>query len=326
MTALPTNTCLIGDVRAVLPTLPTGSVSCCVTSPPYWALRSYLPEGSPLKPLELGQEENPDAWVAVMVEVFREVRRVLTPDGTLWLNVGDKYASAPGGNMGKNSRRAGRTFTARITTAARRVGLKDKDMIGLPWMLAFALRADGWWLRSEVIWSKTNPQPESVEDRPTKTHEHLFLLSKSPSYHYDAAAIREPASGTAHARGRGVNPKAAKANRNEVRQNASFSAAVRGLVDERNARTVWTIPTEPYHGAHFACFPRQLAQRCILAGCPPGGVVLDPFFGSGTTGQVAEALGRKWLGVELNPDYEPLWRGRTAQQGLAFGSAQGGGG
>jgi site-specific DNA-methyltransferase (cytosine-N4-specific) len=215
-------------------------------------------------------------------------------------------------------------------------GLKPKDMVGIPWRVAFALQAAGWYLRADVIWAKPNPMPESVSDRPTKAHEYLFLLTKSPAYHYDADAIKEPASDTSHPRGSGVNPKAGKNEgtgdrrkdgfngRWRVKQNASFSAALRGTVETRNKRSVWTIPTEPTPDAHFATFPRKLVEPCILAGCPLGGVVLDPFGGSGTVGRVAEDLGRRWLLFDLNPSYAQIARRKTAQTGLLGRAAAGG--
>ncbi len=194
-------------------------------------------------------------------------------------------------------------------------GLKHKDLVGIPWMVAFALRADGWYLRSDIIWHKPNPMPESVRDRPTKAHEYLFLLTKSERYWYDAEAVKEKASENTHARGSGVNPKAA-ANSPGSKQNASFSAAVCGKVESRNKRSVWTIPTQPYSGTHYAAFPEALPSICIQAGCQPGGVVLDPFLGSGTTGQVAQRLGRRWIGFDLDKDNRELIEKRTAQQGL----------
>jgi DNA modification methylase len=326
MTDTQPNTCLIGDVRAVLPTLPDDSVHCCVTSPPYWGLRDYGADG------QLGLEATPEEYVANMVDVFREVRRALRDDGTLWLNLGDSYcASSGGGVQGKNSKFLDRT-AARLGVREQKLdkslapGLKPKDLVGIPWMVALALRSDGWWLRSDIVWSKPNPMPESVGDRPSKAHEYVFLLSKNAEYHYDAKAIAEPAdpgSAARYAYSFGGS-KAEILTEAEADGPGTRTRPIgqREYSGTRNSRTVWTIPTEPYHGAHFACFPRQLAQRCILAGCPLGGMVLDPFFGSGTTGQVAESLGRRWLGVELNPEYEPLWRERTKQQGLAFGGGE----
>lgn len=320
MTTFDTNHCLIGDARQTLATLPERSIHCCVTSPPYWGLRDYGVDG------QIGLEETPDAYVQALVEVFREVRRVLRDDGTLWLNLGDTYATGagksrnPGGDKGKQRGITGKRGGIPASAPNRHHidGLKAKDLIGIPWMVAFALRSDGWWLRSDIIWSKANPQPESVSDRPTKAHEYVFLLSKSERYFYDAQAIAEPLtrprSSTAEDAARAFSRKRTHAPRKP--QPAAQLAAPTPAT--RNARDVWTLPSEPYRGAHFACFPRALAQRCILAGCPEGGIVLDPFFGSGTVGQVAQKLGRRWVACDLNPEYERLQRARTAQQGLMF--------
>lgn len=264
-----------GDALTVLKRLPSESVRCCVTSPPYWGLRDYGVAG------QLGLERTPEEYIATMVAVFREVRRVLIEDGTLWLNLGDSYAQAGGpGWQGKNGQRADRRFTAvRNTVAQREIGrrpppsMKSKDLVGIPWMLAFALRSDGWWLRSDIIWSKKNPMPESVTDRPTKSHEYVFLLSKAARYYYDAEAIAEP---------------------------WKF----------RNARSVWEIATQPYPEAHFATFPEELARRCILAGSAPGDVLLDPFGGSGTVAQVATGNGRGAVYIDLNPKYVEMARQR----------------
>lgn len=264
---------------------------------------------------QIGLETTPDDYLANIVEVFRLVRDVLADDGALWLNIGDSYAGAPGGGQGKNGERADRSFTGRIDVDKVVGNLKPKDLVGIPWMLAFALRADGWYLRQDIIWHKPNPMPESVGDRCTKAHEYLFLLTKSRRYYWDAAAMLEPVSGTARPRGDGVNPKAA-AGAMGSRQNGSFSSSVTDIVDERNRRSVWTVPTQPYSGAHFAVFPPKLIEPCILATSRPGDIVLDPFMGSGTTAQVAQALGRDWIGCELNPEYSALQLERTAQSAM----------
>ena len=264
-----------GDALKTLRTLPSEFVQCVVTSPPYWGLRDYGVEG------QMGGEDTPAAFVKQLRNVFREVRRVLRKDGTLWLNFGDSYAGSWGAQGHSPDCASRRNIVARQVQAAKRkasgtgkvpAGLKEKDLIGMPWRVAFALQADGWYLRSDIVWSKPNPMPESIADRPTKSHEYLFLLSQSPSYFYDAAAIRDPAAGTAHARGRangegaqGVTPKSAEAG-SGTKANGSFHRAVVGLVEERNARTVWTIPSQPFDGAHFATFPEELARRCIVAG------------------------------------------------------------
>jgi DNA modification methylase len=277
----------------------------------------------------LGLEPTPEMFVAHVVEVFEEVRRVLRHDGTCWVNIGDSYCGAAGGGTGKNGWLADRTVSrvrARMVMDKRVAGLKEKDLVGVPWMVAFALRAAGWWLRAENIWHKANPIPESVTDRPCRDHEQVFLFTKSARYAYDAEAVKEKASGTAHSRvsvyhkgvdkfAPGVTPKSAEPG-SGVRANKSFHAAIGQLVEMRNMRTVWKIVGHQYDGAHFATFPPELAQRCILAGCPAGGLVLDPFGGSGTVGEVAEALGRRWMLLELNPAYAELARARTAQRGL----------
>jgi DNA modification methylase len=308
----------LGDCRETLRTLDAGIFRCCVTSPPYWGLRDYGVDG------QLGLEPTPEAYVAAMVDVFREVRRVLADDGTLWLNLGDSYASTPCGNPGDASK-SGLTSpgvgTDLVVRGQKRdtivAGLKPKDLVGIPWMVAFALRADGWYLRSDIIWSKANPMPESVTDRPTKAHEYLFLMSKSARYYYDADAIREASITNDHRRPY-MSPGARSLDGRESwrggepRNGDDFTA--------RNRRTVWTIPTAPYSGAHFATFPPALVTPCILAGSALGDAVLDPFMGSGTVGQVAESLGRRWFGCELNPEYVRLSKERTGQAGLPFGA------
>jgi len=295
---------LIGDTRQVLPTLPDNHFHTCVTSPPYFGLRDYG------NPAQLGLEQTPAEYVAAMVEVFREVRRVLRDDGTLWLNLGDSYAQAGGrGEQGATSQRQGRSNVQaqeKRSSTKPPLGLKPKDLIGIPWRVAFALQADGWYLRQDIIWHKPNPMPESVTDRCTKAHEYLFLLTKSERYYFDNKAIAEPA-----------NPA-------NYRQNASVRAtppgqtpqgkldAKRGevLCETRNRRSVWTVPTRPFQGAHFATFPPELIRPCILAGSPKGGYVLDPFGGAGTTGLVAKQEGRAATLIELNPDYAAMARAR----------------
>lgn len=293
-----------GDVRRRLRDLPDGAVDCVVTSPPYWQLRDYGVEG------QLGLERTPALYVRNLVKVFREVRRVLSDEGTLWLNLGDTYLGGRCGERGQLGVTSGRNHeAARAVRAAvggeahkRAPGLKPKDLVGIPWRVALALQADGWWLRSEVIWHKPSPQPESVRDRPTRDHEHLFLLSKSYSYFYDAEAVKEPCTGNAKPRGHGVNPKASRAGEG-VRANPSWSRAVRGVVEMRNKRTVWSVPQEPISEDHTATFPGGLVRPCVLAGCPVGGTVLDPFAGLATTGAVALELERNFIGIELAPNY-----------------------
>jgi len=290
---------ITGDCREVLRTLPDKSVHCCVTSPPYFGLRDYGMAA------QIGLEQTPDAFVAEMVSVFREVRRVLRDDGTLWLNLGDSYAGSgkagPKQSTNKGSLVASVQRDEAVTRGAgddRLFGCKPKDLIGIPWRVAFALQADGWYLRQDIIWHKPNPMPESVTDRCTKAHEYVFLLSKSARYFYDAGAIAEE----------GVVPAGTKAAKGSAERYALGGVNARPpeykVYDgTRNRRSVWTVATQPYSGAHFATFPPALIDPCILAGCPVGGTVLDPFGGAGTTGLVADRLGRNAVLVELNPAY-----------------------
>jgi len=284
----------------------------CVTSPPYYGLRDYGHEG------QIGLEETPEQYIAAMVEVFRCVWDVLEDNGTLWLNIGDSYYNyRPGKGQALVKQSVANNDQDLPQTCARRGnkldGLKEKDLIGIPWMLAFALRADGWYLRQDIIWHKPNPMPESVQDRCTKAHEYIFLLSKSQKYHYDIDAIKEEAHTT----------DASDRNRDESRlNNTPGRTRMAGLTtnhyETKNKRSVWTVTTKPYEGAHFAVFPQDLIEPCILAGAPVGGVVLDPFMGSGTTAQVAQHLGRKYLGCELNPAYAELQSKRLQQPSFEF--------
>lgn len=283
---------LRGDCRAVLPTLGAGAFRCCVTSPPYWEQREYLPAGHPDKALELGHEPTPAEHVAALVLVFREVRRVLADDGTLWINVGDKYAGdggrrAGGGHFGSHNRLVDEGRIPHKLPRWRTPGLPPKSLIGIPWRLAFGLQDDGWILRSEIIWHKPDAQPSSVVDRPTTSHEHLFLFAKNVAYHYNADAIREP-----------QGPQKKRGRRHSYGDRAP---APRGNLDSnhwtlnplgRNCRTVWTLPTSNGDGVHAAPMPAALARRCVLAGSAGGDEVLDPFSGSGTVGQVADEEGR----------------------------------
>jgi len=400
---------LKGDVRTMLKTLTGESVNCVVTSPPYFGLRDYGVAG------QIGLEASPAEYIETMVDVFREVRRVLRGDGTLWLNIGDSYAgSGRGGHVSDTSTLQGSTESEQQCRDARGsqlapglhaaaaaagvigrawvpppFGLKKKDLVGIPWMLAFALRADGWYLRQDIIWHKPNPIPESVRDRCTKAHEYVFLLSKSERYYYDFDAMQEPSSDGAHARNPGnarpakgaqayldgvedhrtkgglhafaerkrtqyktpdgwdtskgegghgsfhkdgrekgrkpaanwkgssfdgerdiaVRPdkgrKIAEAG-SGIKNNDSFDDAMAVMPESRNKRSVWTVSTKAFSEAHFATFPPALIEPCILAGCPQGGVVLDPFFGAGTTGLVADRHGRDCIGIELNPEYADM--------------------
>ena len=284
----------------------------CVTSPPYYGLRDYGHEG------QIGLEETPEEYIAEMVEVFRCVRDVLADDGTVWLNIGDSYYNyRPGKGQALVKQSVANNDQDLPQNCARRGnkldGLKEKDLIGIPWMLAFALRADGWYLRQDIIWHKPNPMPESVQDRCTKAHEYIFLLSKSQKYYYDHEAIKEPLKGEPEVRdknGEGYQADYAKGDR------FSKGARVFGADGMANKRSVWSVPVKGYDGAHFAVFPQELIEPCIMAGAPAGGVVLDPFMGSGTTAQVAQNLGRKYLGCELNPEYERLQWLRLRQHAL----------
>jgi DNA modification methylase len=317
---------LTGDCLEVLRSLPGASVNCVVTSPPYYGLRDYGCEG------QIGLEETPEAYVAKMVEVFREVRRVLADDGTLWLNIGDSYAGGKTGRADTGaddlSRRAAKygTGTGAATGprdfAQRPVpnGLKPKDLIGIPWMLAFALRADGWYLRQDIIWHKPNPMPESVRDRCTKSHEYVFLLAKSSRYFYDADAIREPISETTLDRWGGI-PERVGPNGLDTVEHSKPNGTARTLganPDGRNKRSVWSITTQPFSEAHFATMAPELAETCIKAGCPKGGTVLDPFGGAGTTALCADRLCRNALLIELNPAYVEIAKKRLTNDAGLF--------
>ena len=334
-------TLLVGDALERLRELPDDSVQTCVTSPPYWGLRDYGVEG------QIGLEATSGEFLSRLVAVFREVRRVLRPDGTCWVNMGDTYASSGrGGGVGENStingshQAAAQAARAKLTN--RIVGAKAKDKLGIPWRVAFALQDDGWWFRSDIVWHKPNPMPESVRDRPTVAHEFIFLLSKSEKYFYNTPEARERrVVGAAHprvsttkrgadslskqaarafSRRRGTaaeqrqgeySPEEAAARlepgwRGKMKSNESFNESVVDVVEFRNWRDVWTIATQPSSLEHFAAFPEELARRCIIAGSKHGDMVLDPFAGTGTTGVVALTEGRRFVGVELNPAYAEM--------------------
>jgi DNA modification methylase len=365
-----------GNAREVLAELPADSVQCCVTSPPYWGLRDYGAAG------QIGLEAEYPAYVRALADVFRELRRVLRPDGTLWLNLGDSYATGagkvgecPGGGeqgekwkgyrgdrpaSGKHGawegKHPGRLKQNGLNTNSGAAmgpeiqpnrmpqpGLKAKDLCGIPWRVAFALQEDGWYLRSDIIWHKPNPMPESTKDRPTKTHEYLFLMSRSRKYYYNAAAIAEKATGGAHDRGEAIpGPKSLYSPNGFVRDRNQYSdrpksrdnfardtkeADVPGAscrqhrsertptfaTGRRNKRSVWTIPTQAFPEAHFATFPEDLVTPCILAGSPPGGLIIDPFSGAGTVGVVARRNGNPYIGIELNPEYCEMQKRRLRQ-------------
>lgn len=251
----------VGDAIEVLKNLPEGSFSTCITSPPYWGLRDYGIEG------QIGAEDSLEKYLQKLVVVFRDVRRVLREDGTLWLNIGDGYTSGNRGWRDEDKKNPARGMSYRPPTP---IGLKPKDLLGVPWRLALALQDDGWYLRSEVIWHKPNAQPESVKDRPTRAHEHIFMLTRSEKYFYNYEAVQEP-------------------------------SGLPGML--RNRRSVWSINTEPFMDAHFATFPTKLVEPCVVASSKVGDSILDPFFGSGTVGQVCKQLGRVFTGIELNDEY-----------------------
>lgn len=300
------NRILFGDCRESLRQLAATGVKAqmCVTSPPYFGLRDYGHEG------QIGLEETPEQYIAAMVEVFRCVREVLADDGTLWVNIGDSYAGGnTAGKWREGSARADGDVRDDGHSRRNRNGIgavdgcKPKDLIGIPWMLAFALRADGWYLRQDIIWHKPNPMPESVTDRCTKAHEYLFLLSKSPRYFMDPEGLKEPAI-------KGAAGSSFNKGKTAEHQLGRSSDAERVEDGKRNRRSVWSVATRPYKGAHFAVFPPALIEPCIAAGSRPGDIVLDPFMGSGTTAEVAWRMGRQYLGCELNEEYGPLQQER----------------
>ena len=290
---------LFGDCKDTLKQFPRNSAQMCVTSPPYYGLRDYGGEEA-----QIGQEQTPEEFIDNLVSVFREVRDVLKDDGVLWVNIGDSYYNYRPGTGGLPKQTVSRTSQDLPEQCNRRAnkldGLKEKDMIGIPWMLAFALRADGWYLRQDIIWHKPNPMPESVKDRCTKSHEYIFLLSKNQNYYYDNEAIKEPVKqdwgtrdrtkGKYHNPGTGLQPH----------------SGLTKSYERKNKRSVWTVNKKPYKGAHFATYPEELIEPCILAASRPGDTILDPFMGSGTTAYVARKHDRHYIGCELHEDYGSL--------------------
>ena len=290
---------IYGDCRDKLKELEAKSVQMCVTSPPYWGLRDYGHND------QIGLEKTPEEYTANMVSVFRQVKRVMKDDGTLWLNLGDSYAgnnsrASTGGSAGYGTKREG-VFNNLSGN------LKQKDLVGIPWRVAFALQADGWYLRQDIIWHKPNPMPESVTDRCTKSHEYIFLLTKSPKYYFDNHAISEEANYQGVMRGGSTS---------RYEQN-NFGGDNKEY-DRRNKRSVWSVKPATFKESHFAVFPQELIEPCIQAGSKVGDIVIDPFFGSGTTGEVAQRFGRDYIGIELNEDYKSLQQKRCGQMGLGF--------
>lgn len=305
---------ILGDVTKQLQHIDAGSVQTCITSPPYWGLRDYGNDG------QLGLESTPDDYVANMVAVFAEVWQVLADDGTLWLNLGDSYAAMRDSKATPDTLRNG--DGTKVNAAANRnpanlhrAGLKHKDLVGIPWRVAFALQSAGWYLRQDIIWHKPNPMPESVTDRCTKAHEYLFLLTKSARYYFDNEAIKEP---SANLGATNIRFGGNKYGDSDDPKHATKSGNTYVDSGTRNKRTVWTINTKPFKGAHFAVMPEALVEPCILAGSKPNDLVLDPFAGSGTVGVVALRHGRNFVGTELNPDYAEIARQRIENDAPMF--------
>lgn len=309
-----------GDCRELMAALPAGSVQCVVTSPPYWGLREYSGEQRVVWADGIqsaySHEPTPEQYVAHTIEIMRAIRRVLKADGLLFWNIGDARFRGPGGeDPGKNAS-CGHTKRRIQGRAPVPPGRMRGDLALLPFRVAVAAQDDGWFTVMDIIWHKINGMPEALEKRPTKSHEYILILAKSPKYYWDKEAVMEEVTGNAHARGHGVNPKAATAS-GGIRQNASYSGSINGLVEKRNMRSVWPISTKPYRGPHYAVFPPDIPHRCIRAATRLEDVVLDPFFGSGTTGRVAEDLGRRnWLGFDISEEYSELQKERTGQMSM----------
>lgn len=296
---------IVGDAAEQLSRRPSHSIHCCVTSPPYWQMRDYGVEG------QIGLEPSLPKYLEKLVHVFREVRRVLRPDGTLWLNLGDTHLSTwpkVTANIGDLTRAS--RLSPKVPAERASAHLKPKDLAGIPWRVALALQADGWYLRSDIIWHKPNPLPESIKDRPTRAHEYLFLFSRSPRYYYNADAIREPHQHESYRKAQ--SPWSGPRFQNHPSRGAQNLKPAKMLHPKgKNRRSVWTIPVQGFKGQHFSTFPEKLVEPCILAGSPVGGTVLDPFLGTGTTALVALRLGRKAIGIEINPDYVRIARDRV---------------
>jgi len=321
------DTIIQGDCLEVLRTFPDDCIQTVVTSPPYWGLRDYGVDE------QLGLEKTPEIYVEKMLQIFNEIKRILRTDGTLWLNLGDTYASGGNGGggcyMDQREKAWSASYNHRLKKKGWRpppAGLKHKDLVGIPWRVAFALQGAGWYLRQDIIWAKTNCMPEAVRDRCTKSHKYIFLMTKKPKYYCDMDSIKERASEFTKPRGKGVNKKSVtptywdtekgghgKYKRNFIKQNKSFSGAIKGIVPFRNKRSVWKIPTAQCKETHFATFPQDLVKPCVLAGCPKDGIVLDPFSGSGTTAIVAKLLGRHFIGIDISAEYCEIARKRLAK-------------
>ena len=296
---------LQGNCLEVLKYLPEQSVNTCITSPPYWGLRNYQEEE------QLGLEDTPEEFVESLVKVFREVKRVLRDDGTVWLNLGDSYSSGGRTTTTNQTLRGDKDYG--VTRPKPSKGIKPKDLVGIPWRVAFALQADGWYLRQDIIWHKPNPMPESVRDRCTKAHEYIFLLSKNVKYYFDNESIKE--DGVIKAGTKGAKGSQERQNQKGVNARPPEYKIYDG---KRKKRSVWTVTTKPFKGAHFATFPPDLIEPCVLAGCPEGGTVLDPFGGAGTTGLVAEQNNRDSILIELNPDYIEIAKERLNNDAPLF--------
>jgi DNA modification methylase len=310
------NNIIVGDCLTVLRGMDSRTIDCCITSPPYYRLRDYGVVG------QIGLEQTPEDYIAKLVEVFHEVKRVLKDEGTLWLNIGDSYVGSRKGRRNDGSHSTDKSKSSDYLNIvggtllpARIDGIKRKDLIGIPWLLAFALRQDGWYLRQDIIWNKTNAMPESVRDRCTKSHEYIFLLSKKEKYYFDSDSIVEKAA--FDGRKDTINKGSLKYARKDILPGTTpQTMTMAGKAHERwrykdgmairNKRDVWTVSTNSYKGAHFATFPEKLIEPCVLAGCRKGGIVLDPFIGSGTTAVVALKADRNYIGIELNPQYAEI--------------------